>query len=563
MTIFRAVSVAFLFIIFSGTTSVFAQQPICPAPEFVTRADIRGIGLAEVTRDDIDVSVYGYAEYPIACVTEDTVFEAASLTKPVVAYLVMRLVDQGRLGLDDSLIELLPSLPLPEGDPRSGRVTIRMALAHSTGLEGPDNAELRFVSEPGETFSYYPAGYRLVQRIIEDLEGDTLEAIAQREVFVPLGMTSSSLVFREDLLPRIATRHRILGDAFQRDRDPEQPANAAASMVTSTGDYGRFLNAMLGGDGLTDLSRDAMLTPQIDVPETDGAVAWGIGWGLEPARGTFWHYGDDGAAKCFTIGSTEQGRAIVYFTGSTSGLSIAGEMAERLIPGESPAVEWLGYDEWDAPRRLARRDTLRAFVEGDDELGMQTLIGYGERNPDLDLDNLARYLTWVLDNRGVHEGRARLLAWRIERAPDNVDLYLDRARSLKEMGDFEAAIQTLRDAQTLADENLSSVVAAQLAWLVDEAEAARNAGSEPEHASSALEGTYGTWRVFTEDGALLFQPGQGNRYSLRWMLGTTYALEELDWFRLRFVIDGGVATKVIGMYSDGRTAENERVSEPD
>ena len=179
----------------------------------------------------------------------------------MVAFLVMRLVDQERLGLDDVLTERLPSLPLPEDDARSRQVTIRMALSHSTGLQGSDDGELRFVNDPGETFRYYPAGYRLVQRIVEHVENAPLEDVARREVFGPLGMSSSSLVFREDLVSRVATRHRMLGDPIQRKRDPSRPANAAASLITTPGDYGRFLRAVLQGDGLSSDSLDAMLTP--------------------------------------------------------------------------------------------------------------------------------------------------------------------------------------------------------------------------------------------------------------------------------------------------------------
>ncbi len=535
-----------------------ATQTGCNSPNFMTRADIRGLGLAEVRGQEIEVSPFGFAEYPTRCVTEDTIFEAASLTKPVVAYLAMRLVDQGRLGIDDALIDHLPSLPLPKDDPRSPRVTVRMALAHTTGLDGPDDQELGFVTDPGATFSYYPAGYRLVQRVVEHIEGESLEAIAQREVFIPLGMTSSSLVFREDLLDRIATRHRMLGDAFERTRDPARAANAAASLITTSGDYARFLRAMLDGEGLTEESRRVMLTPQIDVPDTNGSVAWGLGWGLEPTRGTFFHWGDDGAAKSFTIGSLEQDRALVYFANSYYGMAIAGEMAEQLVSGPSPAVEWLGYASWDDAKRLARRDTLRAFAEGDADQGMETFERYEREYPDLDMDNLASFLSWVLEGRGLNEGRARVLAWQIERRPDNVDLYLNLARSYQAQGNPQSAVATLHQARPYADESTAALIDTQLDWLEDDVLASREVGNEPKHRAESIEGTYGTWRVFSAKGRLVFQPGSTRQYQLRWMHGTTYALEDLDWFRLRFIIKDGTASKVIGRYSDGRTDENAR-----
>ncbi|MEO1510707.1 MAG: serine hydrolase, partial [Planctomycetota bacterium] len=340
------------------------------------------------------------------------------------------------------------------------------------------------------------------------------------------------------------------------------PANAAASLITTPRDYGLFLRAMLNAEGLSARSRDAMLTPQIDVPDTSGAVAWGVGWGLEPARGTFFHWGDDGAAKSFAIGALDEDRATVYFANSYYGMAIAGEISGRLIPGESPAVEWLGYAAWDDPKRLARRDTLRAFVDGDADLGMETFERYGREYPELDMENLASFQTWVLDGREKHEGRARLLAWQIERNPESVDLYLEQARSLRALGDLPSAMEAVRRARPFAGEDAAPRIDARLAWVQDEVLAEQSGGNEPAPDASLLAGSYETWRVFSEDDRLVFQPGEGRKYTLRWMHGTTFALEEIDWFRLRFVIEDGRASRLIGRYSDGRTDESERSGDP-
>ncbi|MEM7755880.1 MAG: serine hydrolase domain-containing protein [Planctomycetota bacterium] len=530
----------------------------CAAPLFMTRADIPGLGLADVRDDRIDVTVHGYARAPVDCVTDATVFEAASLTQPVVAYLVLRLVDRGQLDLDDPMIDLLPTLPLPTDDGRSARVTVRMALAHMTGLEGPDDRPLVFASEPGANFRYYPAGYRLVQRVVEHIEGATLEEIARREVFGPLGMESSSLVFRADLLDRVATRHRMLGDALERDRDPNRPANAAASLITTPADYGRFLRATLKGEGLTTTSHHAMLKPQIQVPESGGRVAWGLGWGLEPQRGTFFHYGDDGSAKCFTIGSLNNDRAIVYFANSFYGMAIAGEIAERLIPGPSPAVEWLGYAAWDDPRRLARLNTIRAFVEGDADLGMATFKRFGREYPDLDMDSLANFVSWILDGRSKHEGRARVLAWQLERQPDNLGLMLERARSLQACGDSAGAIETLRNAMQRADEPAAERLGNQIRWIEDELKMIDPSRRPSPVAARALAGQFGERRISVESGVLWYQRADRPRYKLAWMHGTTYRFEGDDSFRIRFEVERGRASKVVGLYADGRTDESLR-----
>ncbi|MGB0716042.1 MAG: serine hydrolase domain-containing protein [Phycisphaerae bacterium] len=451
-----------------GTVPTLAESPDCASPEFMTRADVRGLATAEVSPDAIDVSVYGYATYPSACVSQQTMFEAASLTKPAFAYLVLRLADRGRLGLDDALIDLLPSLPLPKDDPRSKQVTVRMALSHSTGLDGPDDRMLRFVDEPGKRFEYYPAGYRLIQRAIEHIESAPLEKLMQREVFKPLGMRNSSVVYRAEYADRLATRHLMLGEPLHKQREPRRPANAAASLLTTADDYGRFLQAMLRGTGLSPAMMDDMLKPQITSDKGNGTIGWGLGWGLDLKHKTFFHWGDDGATKCFTQGSRESSRAFVYFTNSYYGMALAGDLSERFFPDNAAVIAWLGYHSWDSPECLAKRDTVKAFVEGGVTAGMRTFGQYRREHRQLDMYKVAYFVAWILDLRSLHKERARLLAWQIKQRPDDVDLYLNRVRSLLEIGDQKKAIKTLRSARKKAEGELRERIDRQIASIKDD-----------------------------------------------------------------------------------------------
>ncbi|MEL6107879.1 MAG: serine hydrolase domain-containing protein [Planctomycetota bacterium] len=545
-------------LVFSGAVSAEPPKPSCVPPPFMTRADIPGLGLAEVTSKAMEVHVYGDATFGKQCVTPETIFEAASLTKPVVAYLVMRLVERDVLALEDPLAELLPTLPLPDADPRSKQVTVRMALAHMSGLSGPDDRTLDFSEDPGTTFRYYPAGYRLVQRIVEHLEGESLEVLAQREVFEPLGMTSSTLVYRPEFADRLATRHNVLGETIKKDRDPDLPPNAAASLFTTTGDYGRFLQAMIQPKGLSEESVAAMLEPQIQVDKTDADVAWGIGWGLEPKRGTFFHWGDDGAAKCFTIGSRAADRALVYFTNSFYGMSIAGEMSQRLFPGDSPAVKWLNYRTWDSPFRLARRDILLAFAREGADAGMSMFNDYQARHEELDMSDLARWLVWLLDIRGLHAGRIKLLEWRIERDPDNVDLYLNLAPSQTAAGNHVSALETLRTARTKADTSLHPFIDGRLAWINGTVLAESNHREPLGFDNAVFIGSYGVRSIIDEDGALVYQREDGPKLKLSWMHNTTFAVEDNDSFRVRFLIEDGQAKKIILFDSSGNSGESPR-----
>ena len=548
-----------LLCIVAGLSASAQESSIdCVTPQFMARADIPGLGVAEVSSDKTQVEVYGYSKVGEKCVTRDTMFEAASLTKPVVAYLVMRLVERDVLKLDDALIDLLPSLPLPKDDPRSKQVTVRMALAHMSGLDGPDDRMLKFAEDPGTTFRYHPAGYRLVQRVVEHLEKTELNALAQREVFAPLGMMSTSLVYKPEFAERLATRHDILSQPIDKSRDPNLPANEAASLLTTTGDYARFLQEMLKPKGLTTLSIQAMLKPQIEVGDTSGAVAWGIGWGLEPERGTFFHWGDDGATKCFTIGSRGANQAMVYFTNSFYGMSIAREMAQRLFPEDAPSVKWLKYESWDSPFRYARRDILRAFTEDGPDSGMATFKDYEQRYEDLDMAKIANWMAWSLDVRSLHAERIKILNWQIERDPANVDLFLNLARSQQKVGSNANAIETLRAVRPKADKSLYAYIDGQISWIEGKVLAAANQDKQSGLDHSMLIGSYEVRQITSENGTLWYQRQGRSRIKLNWMHDTTFALDGDDSVRIRFDIEEGPAEKVVLFNSSGNSAESIR-----
>ncbi|WP_349311640.1 serine hydrolase domain-containing protein [Brevundimonas subvibrioides] len=372
------------------------------------RSDIPGLGFVRIEGSGSTTVFIGDAVVGARALDAGSVFEAASLSKPLVAYLTLRLVDEGKLDLDAPLLSYVPTLPLPAADPRSAGVTLRSALSHSTGLTGDETSQLTFTAEPGSTFAYYPAGYRLVQRVIEAVEDMPFNDVMQREVFDPLGMTDSSFVWRDEFAPRFAARHDALGAALSRRPGPDAPANAAASLLTTPKDYGRFLAAVLDGEGLLPSAHAAMLTPQIEVTGTGGRVKWGLGWGLEPSEGRFFHYGDDGAAKSYVAGSLTGRRAVAYFANTTYGLAPAREIVSSAFPGPQPGIDWIDYPGIDDPVRLARRDLLRAYVEGGVPKGLETFNHLTEQYPDLDFTSLVGWVGWALDSRSLAAEKAGL-----------------------------------------------------------------------------------------------------------------------------------------------------------
>jgi CubicO group peptidase (beta-lactamase class C family) len=176
-------------------------------PEYMRQEDIPGVAIALIHNGEI-VWTEGFGvknRITAEPVTQETIFEVASNSKVVTAYVALRLVDQGKLSLDEPLNAYLPEPWLP---PSGYRDTIRLrhVLSHSSGLgHSPTSRDNLFA--PGRGYSYSAVGFQYLQAVIEQVTGHSLEAVAQEMVFAPLKMSSSSFVNPAELTSRTANGH--------------------------------------------------------------------------------------------------------------------------------------------------------------------------------------------------------------------------------------------------------------------------------------------------------------------------------------------------------------------
>ena len=310
-----------------------------------------------------------------APVADDTLFEDASLSKPVFAYLVLQLADQGVIDLDAPLVRYRRMDYLAD-HPWVDRVTARDVLRHSTGMpnwrKDPAHEKLVPAVKPGTRIDYSGEAIFWLQLVVEKLTGESLDESMQRLLFGPAGMRDSSYTWSKDLAERSVYGHRAVEDeeagmppqmlretwnAAQTVADrwgkplsawryedaqralPEVQAitpkglvnwpgdilaNAAASLRTTPSDYARFMALMVRTPRapwqISEATRTAMLTKQIDVPGrwTDK----GLGWNLEatPRGPVFYHSGSNGGIfKNFALGDARGQRALVALTNGGSG----------------------------------------------------------------------------------------------------------------------------------------------------------------------------------------------------------------------------------------------------
>ena len=294
-------------------------------------------------------------------VTEATVFEAASLSKPVFAYAVMKLVDTGTIQLDRPLAEYLAGADLQKvypaaaaGDARWKAITARMVLTHSTGFPNWfGGAPMRFLFDPGGRFSYSGEAYSLLAAACAAATGRSFDELMQELVFGPLEMKSSSYVWRSDYEGRVTAGHDLLGKTTPRPRSTR--ALPGASLYTTAGDYGRFLVALGAGEGLARATWQAMTSPQIQVLDRNGkpCFSWGFGVGVNRSGGdtTLWHWGDNGDLNAYFEIIPARKRGVVIFLNGANAHALTPLVTRRVLGLATPAIatSYFRYATLDSP----------------------------------------------------------------------------------------------------------------------------------------------------------------------------------------------------------------------
>lgn len=304
-------------------------------------------------------------------VKPETVFEGCSLSKPVFAYAALKLCETGHLALDRPLSHYLPD-PYAPNEPRAQRVTMRQALAHTSGFpnwrpdcwdsEGwnPESKSLLTYFEPGERFSYSGEGYMYLQHLVEHITGRSGESYMQSELFKPAGMEFSTYLCTSDQVPDMATGHDEHGQPAEKQM--YKSMCSAASLHSTPSDVAKVLGAcMRTGHGAewhinAELAEE-MTTAQVpvndsaswhdswpDVPvKNDPFVSWGLGWATQNHNGlkAIWHWGDNGPFKAFALGYPEEGTGLVAMANGSNGYKLWSSLCSMALGGEYPCIDWL------------------------------------------------------------------------------------------------------------------------------------------------------------------------------------------------------------------------------
>lgn len=324
------------------------------APRWIAEFKVPSLAVAYIRDGRVAwTRVYG-EQAPGVPATEHTLYNVASLSKPVFAETLLRLAEARRLSLDEPMA---PTWIDPDlaGDPRARTLTPRMALSHQIGFANwrrETEGVLRFKWEPRAGFHYSGEGFEYARHFAVIRTGAQLDSLARQYVFRRFGMTETSFARQPWFGDRVAQPMGPEGRYGKTDSSPS--GNAADDLHTTIGDYAAFVVGVMKHDGLS-----ARLVAQRDslhvVDDSPGSrcdaakvarcptrIGYSLGWSvMEYADGpVLWHTGGDWGEKTMVFYFPARREGVVMFTNGANGFAPMLE-AGVVLAGGTPFAEYL------------------------------------------------------------------------------------------------------------------------------------------------------------------------------------------------------------------------------
>lgn len=321
----------------------------------------RGFGKADI-ENDVEVAT-------------DTVFRIGSITKQFTAAAILKLAEEGKLSLDDSLSTYVPDFPTP-----GHTVTITQLLNHTSGIKSytgqPQFWELSrndltheqllelvrdqpFDFEPGEKWSYNNTGYYLLGMVIENVSGLGYADYLQTTFFEPLGLRSTTYCDEQKLIPRRAEGYERDGDTLVNDTPLSMsPPFAAGALCSTVEDLLAWQRALATGKVVSEDSYRAMITP---LPLNDGTpqrYGFGLATGQLESHASVSHGGGINGFVSMLAAYPDDDLAVAVLVNTGGPLAdlLADEVARLSLGLEIPDVADLPIGEQEVEGLLGTYD---------------------------------------------------------------------------------------------------------------------------------------------------------------------------------------------------------------
>jgi CubicO group peptidase (beta-lactamase class C family) len=328
----------------AGTkASIFDNDP--EIKKWLKQNNIPTLGIGVINNGKLqEIKVYGELKKGVPA-PYNTIWNVASLTKPITAIVALKLVSSGKWDLDEPVYKYWTDPDIAK-DPNNKLLTTRIILSHQTGFPNwrfmNESGKLDFKFKPGTKYQYSGEGLEYLRKVLESKFHKSLNQLASELIFEPLKMTDTQYFWdKKTDESRFATGYDNKGNAYETHKNTT--ANAADDLLTTIGDYGTFLCSVLNGDGLTKKVFYEMTTDQV---ETEKGKHFGLGfekYDLENGEYALSHGGSDQGVQTlfFLLPKTKQG--LLIFTNVDDGYKVyeklllhyLGKNGKRLIDIET------------------------------------------------------------------------------------------------------------------------------------------------------------------------------------------------------------------------------------
>jgi CubicO group peptidase (beta-lactamase class C family) len=354
--------------------------PMSMLKDEMQRLHVPGLSIAVIDHGRLAwAKGYGVVGPSGAHVTPETLFQAASISKPVAAFGAMTMVQSGKLDLHADINSQLRTWKLPEA-PGGNAVNLLQLLSHTGGLSvsgfpgyargeavptllqvlngtpPATTAPIRVASSPGSGWQYSGGGYTVLQQLVIDASGQGFDAVMQARVLAPFGMTSSSFSqpASSAILKRAALPHDSVGQPYAGGPST-YPELAAAGMWTTPSDLARFVIGVQASAAGRSTVLDQANTRKMLTPVRND-YAYGFEMAGSGAATSFAHGGSNRGYQNYLFGYVDGSHGAVVMTNGDAGDEVA-RATMRAIAAE---YGWPSY-----------QTVMRAAIPIDPEMAQQ------------------------------------------------------------------------------------------------------------------------------------------------------------------------------------------------
>lgn len=301
--------------------------------DLLKKYKVPALGMAKIENGKVrQVNTYGnlYGEQTASI---DAVFNVASLTKPIITMLTLKLVENGKWNLDEPIYKHWTD-PDVKNTAFSKLLTTRHILTHQTGFPNwrweDKDRKLKFKYKPGEGYSYSGEGYEYLKNALESKFEKPIEQLADSLIFEPLGMDNTffkwNISIEEEKFARWHDEEGQLYNQVYKNKN----ASAADDLLTTIYDYGRFAEYVLAKVTSGDPLYETMVTRGNG---KDNKTVIGLGWELLPNlkndEYALLHTGGDIGVNTLIMLLPKSGEGLIIFTNGDNGNKLFFDLIER------------------------------------------------------------------------------------------------------------------------------------------------------------------------------------------------------------------------------------------